>query len=1536
MKLLTTQILQTMKKIKHVLLLFSIMSVITTNLSGQVVISQVYGGGGNTGAPYTHDFIELFNKGTNAVDLNGWSVQYASATGSAWSVTSLTSVTLQPGQYYLIQQAQGAGGTSPLPTPDAIGTIAMSGTNCKVALTNITTALSGTCPTGSEIVDFVGIGTANCYEGTAASPAMSNTTSVSRAASGCTDNNDNSADFTAGAPNPRNTSSPLNVCSANAAATPVFSPGSGNYFNPVSVSITCLTPDAIIYYTSDGSDPDNTSTEYTVPVNVSTTTTLNAIAYADGFDPSAIATAIYTFPPVTEVADIASLRTGLTNGTIYRLTGEAVLTYQSTERNVKYIQDATGAILIDDPAGIITTTYNLYDGITGITGTLGTFNGMLQFTPVTDPGAASSSGNTVTPEDVTLTELTAAYQARLVRVLNTTITGSSPFAANTSYTLTDASGSGVLRTQYDDLDYIGTAVPTLPQNITGVVLQFNTTLQLVPRGLADFEEIIPEDPTIIVSPSALTGFTYVQGNGPSAEQTFVVSGENLTAGIIITASANYEISLTTGAGYTSPLTLTPTTGSVSETTIFVRLKAGLAAGNYNDEIISLTSTGATDQSVTCSGTVSTPPPPDAPVALTATDVTTTGFTANWQAAAGASAYRLDVYTSTVTPATGLFFSEYIEGSSNNKALEIFNGTGSAADLSDYTVYTYSNGAVDPSYTLELSGTLDNGDVYIIANASANAAILALADVTSNVTFYNGDDAVVLYKESTASYVDIIGRIGEDPGAAWGTAPLITVNQTLVRKSSVISGVTVNPASGFPTLETEWDAYDIDVITYLGSHSLAGDIIYITGFQDLNVGDVTSYPVTGLAPGTTYYYVVRAVNDNGTSENSNVIEVTTGGIILTPPVIISPTATNITVNSAILGGNITSDGGSPVTERGTVWNTTGSVTIDDNKLAEGGTTTGIFTHLRSGLPEGTQIFYCAYATNAEGTTLTNEASFYTLFSEPDNHVTNFIAGAATVTSIPLTWTDATGTVLPEAYLIKGSSVSFDDIADPADGVPESNAALIRNVAQGTQAYTFENLTPETPYFFKIYPYTNSGTAIDYKTDPVVPTATATTLEIPAGALVYEPFDYPEGEALQAQLNWNAVNSGDDILISSGNLTYNGLQASAGNKVSFAGAGMDAFRTFVNQTSNIVYYSFIMNVTDLNQLNATGGYFTGLASSSSSFGATVWTGLDGEGYLIGVNPRTTAANTVWVASTQTIGNAVLVVVSYEFVEGTGNDVVNIWVNPAAASLGAAIPPAATATATNTDGTDLGSISQFFIRQDSDSETPFIDMDECRVGTSWADVTPAGSAGKTLNLKAYIEGFWNGSGMNQAQDVDQDENIFNKFSGTTVDTLSVYLAEADAPWATLFAAHEVSINTDGSMVISVPESLSGNYYIVIDHHSSIETWSALPVDFSGTTIDYDFTNAAEQAYGSNQKSMGTVWALYSGDVNDDEYIEFLDVVPIYNLSTTGFFGYSLFDIDGSGYIEFFDYIMANNNSIIGAGMNTPPNPAKRPGFSNTKPTN
>ncbi len=197
-----------MKKIFTLLLILA-----SFQSQSQVVISQIYGGGGNAGATYTNDFIELFNRGTVAVSLNGWSVQYASAAGTSWQVTNISNFTLQPGQYYLIQEAAGSGGTTPLPTPDDVGTIAVSGTAGKVALVNAITALAGACPATAGIQDFVGFSaTASCFEGAGPAPAPSNTTSILRLLNGCTDTNVNSADFVTGAPNPRNTATALNVC----------------------------------------------------------------------------------------------------------------------------------------------------------------------------------------------------------------------------------------------------------------------------------------------------------------------------------------------------------------------------------------------------------------------------------------------------------------------------------------------------------------------------------------------------------------------------------------------------------------------------------------------------------------------------------------------------------------------------------------------------------------------------------------------------------------------------------------------------------------------------------------------------------------------------------------------------------------------------------------------------------------------------------------------------------------------------------------------------------------------------------------------------------------------------------------------------------------------------------------------------------------------------------------------------------------------------------------------------------------------------
>ncbi|MFD3166919.1 lamin tail domain-containing protein [Herpetosiphon sp. NSE202] len=199
--------------------------------SNGVVISQVYGAGGNSGATYTHDFVELFNRGSAAVSLNGWSIQYAGATGTgnfSGSVTTLPNFSLQPGQYYLVRMAGGTTGAA-LPTPDATGNATMSGTGGKVIVANTTAGLA--CNGGStscdaaqqaQIVDLVGYGGANYFEGSGPTPAPSNTTSVIRT-NPCVDADNNASEFTAVAPNPRNSASTTLTCSA-ATNTPTNTP----------------------------------------------------------------------------------------------------------------------------------------------------------------------------------------------------------------------------------------------------------------------------------------------------------------------------------------------------------------------------------------------------------------------------------------------------------------------------------------------------------------------------------------------------------------------------------------------------------------------------------------------------------------------------------------------------------------------------------------------------------------------------------------------------------------------------------------------------------------------------------------------------------------------------------------------------------------------------------------------------------------------------------------------------------------------------------------------------------------------------------------------------------------------------------------------------------------------------------------------------------------------------------------------------------------------------------------------------------------
>jgi hypothetical protein len=187
--------------------------------SGNLVVAEVYSAGGNSGAAYANDYVELFNRGAAAVAVDGWTLQYASASSTSWQPTALSG-SIPAGGRYLVQLASGGANGAALPTADAAGTSNLAVTGGKVALVNGTAALScgasaGSCSAVSGVEDLVGYGSATDYEGSGAAPAGNATNALTRAGGGCTDRDNNAADFATAAPNPQNSSTAASACSAS-------------------------------------------------------------------------------------------------------------------------------------------------------------------------------------------------------------------------------------------------------------------------------------------------------------------------------------------------------------------------------------------------------------------------------------------------------------------------------------------------------------------------------------------------------------------------------------------------------------------------------------------------------------------------------------------------------------------------------------------------------------------------------------------------------------------------------------------------------------------------------------------------------------------------------------------------------------------------------------------------------------------------------------------------------------------------------------------------------------------------------------------------------------------------------------------------------------------------------------------------------------------------------------------------------------------------------------------------------------------------
>jgi len=276
-----------------------------------------------------------------------------------------------------------------------------------------------------------------------------------------------------------------------------FSQPAGSYENSVTVELSTPTPGAIIYYTLDGSEPTTSSEVYAgSPLTFTENTTVRAFATASGLTDSPENSRTYTvFLAAPEFATLAELRQQPQDGTLYLYTGEATLTMFHGNRNQKWFQDETAAILIDDSPGVITTEYQIGDVVTGLLVSLTSFNDQLQANPELDPGDALRNE---TPQPIVVDNLAAIdvaiHEAALVTVPNVTFSSTGDFDTGSNYTIGDASVEEfTFRTNFFQADYIGNEIPSAALDLTGIVGNFRGTPQITARSSADFNFDVSAD-----------------------------------------------------------------------------------------------------------------------------------------------------------------------------------------------------------------------------------------------------------------------------------------------------------------------------------------------------------------------------------------------------------------------------------------------------------------------------------------------------------------------------------------------------------------------------------------------------------------------------------------------------------------------------------------------------------------------------------------------------------------------------------------------------------------------------------------------------------------------------------------------------------------------------------------------------------------------------------------------------------------------------------------------------------------------------------
>lgn len=641
-------------------------------------------------------------------------------------------------------------------------------------------------------------------------------------------------------------------------ATPTFSPAEGSYFEPQQVTISCATEGATICYTTDGSDPNENSAQFTpgVPLNISETTTVKAKAYKSGYTPSNIASATYSFPELMTIGEAKALSVNE-----YALV-QGIVTFIDN-RNV-YVQDNTGGICLFLNSNTVPSTLALGDMVQGY-GKRANYNGLYELSNINGGNANEfsiiSSGNTLPLAVKTIAQVIEggadALQCTRVKIEGATI-GAINTSGNTPLTQGENSTNIYKVPALTDINE-GDVV-----DVIGVVGYFNAPQIRVALASDVTLNYVP-NPQLTITPTELSGFQYTFDEGPSQSLSFAVTGSDLTANVSIAAPQDFEVATNAEGPFADNISLTPAEGLV-DANVYVRMKSGLAIGSYAGDVT--VTTGTLNATVALSGTVLEDQSP----VLNANPTSLSGFTYDFEDGGPSEVASFLLGGDNLTNNVAVYPSESFEVSTNvsfrpeNPAMVYIPYSGHFYDISIYV-----------RMKAGLEGGTYNEQIYAVSEGADTLFINVSGTVTGGTPTppeppTPGDGNYVRISDlnslTDGTYVIVAARFDDNAADYYAMTAATTGKPTGVLFTSATSGTDeVLPASIVDEEETYYWVVGVTDNGYTFTNA-AGDLIgYTSSTNFATGGDNTEWAITiqtseegAMVPNYTGFVIGNVNND----------------------------------------------------------------------------------------------------------------------------------------------------------------------------------------------------------------------------------------------------------------------------------------------------------------------------------------------------------------------------------------------------------------------------------------------------------------------------------------------------------------------------------------------------------------------------------------------------------------------------------------------------------------------------------------------------